>query len=49
MRWSSYMGEELTAGLVYDLRCWKIRKMESDKATIVKHPAIMRPGWWSSL
>jgi hypothetical protein len=36
--------EIITAGLVYDLRCWKMRKMERINATTTKHPAVMRAG-----
>lgn len=44
-----YLGKEQTAGLVYDLRCCKMRNMESPTATTAKHPPMITAGWCNSL
>lgn len=38
--------EKCTEGLEYDVRCWKMRKSESTRATRTEHPAMTRAGWW---
>lgn len=40
-----YERKQCTEGLVYDLRCCRMRRMESTRATITEHPAMMRAGW----
>lgn len=38
------VGKELTLGLLYDLRCWKMRKMERTSATAAKQAPMITAG-----